>query len=80
MPKRAGILTYVMLVLLALFGVVDVVAEVEGDGVGKYGETFSTLIAHIERRAWIYRLIVLIVTVVFASHLTFQTPLVPGVV
>jgi hypothetical protein len=78
--KRAGILTYLTIAILVLFGIVDATAELTGDGKGKYGETFSTFIAHLDRKAWYYRVAVAIIMLVLASHLTFQTPLIPGVV
>jgi hypothetical protein len=72
--KRANWLTYILIGLLVLFGIGDAAAEVEGDGTGKYGETFSTFIAHLDRRSWVYRVIVGIATLVLFTHLTFQFP------
>jgi hypothetical protein len=72
--KRAGPLTYATIVLLVLFGVTDVAAEVAGDGTGRFGETFSTFIAHLEERCWLVRLLVAAATFTLFTHLTFQIP------
>lgn len=73
--KRPGILTYVTVALLALFGIADLAAELTSDGrKGSYGETFSTFIAHLDRRSWVYRVIIGTATLVLFTHLTFQFP------
>lgn len=72
--KKAGPLTWVTITLLLLFGVTDVAAEVTGDGTGKYGETFSTFIAHLDNWAWPIRVLVGVLTVILATHLTVQWP------
>lgn len=72
--KRAGPLTYLTITILVLFGITDLAAEVTGDGTGRYGETFSTWIAHLDGKHWWFRALIGVVTVVLATHLTVQIP------
>jgi len=72
--RKPGPLTFATLALLILFGATDLAAELTGDGKGQWGETFSTLIAHLDRRAWYYRAGIGLLTVLLALHLTVQWP------
>jgi len=74
MTRRAGWLTYVLVVLVVVFAVGDGFAEFKSDGrTGVYGETVSTLIHHLEkwRFGWIVRIAAGLVTGWLFLHLTF---------
>jgi hypothetical protein len=74
--KKAGPLTYALLGLLVLFGLGDYFAETHSDGKnGVYGETVSTFIHHLEYHRWWVRALVGLISLDFASHLTFGTNL-----
>jgi hypothetical protein len=77
--KRAGVLTYITIALLVLFGLTDLSAELSGDGKGRFGETFSTALFHLEKGRWYIRAVVAVVMLLLGSHLTFGTQLIPGV-
>jgi hypothetical protein len=69
---KAGPLTYILIALVVLFAAGDAFAEYKNDGrTGVYGETVSTFIHHLEKHAWIVRVLMGLVTGWLFLHLTF---------
>lgn len=68
---KVGPLTYVTIVLLALFGLVDYTAHATHY---ENGETFSRFVQNLERRIpWLRALVGALCLLLF-THLTFELP------
>lgn len=57
--------------MLALFGAGDLVAHFTHY---KYGETFSAAVWWVEKKFWVFHLVVGVILVVLFTHLEFRQP------
>jgi hypothetical protein len=69
LATQAGPVTYVLIALLAVFGLLDLFAHLTK---GKYGETFSMFDKHAERTHTVLKLVNIAVLAVLFVHLALD--------